>query len=87
MLSRRNLFGGESAEIASAIVHVLPGRAAALRGRLAALPGVDIHAESADGRVVITVEDTAQATAGDTLLSLHGIEDVLAVALVSHYEA
>lgn len=87
MLSRRNLFGGESAEIASAIVHVLPNRADALRGRLAALPGVDIHAESADGRFVITVEDTAQATAGDTLLSLHGVEDVLAVALVSHYEA
>lgn len=87
MITRRNLFGGDSVEIASAIVHVLPGRAEALGRRLAALPGVDIHARSDDGRFVVTVEDTAGATAGDTLLGLHRIEDVLSVALVSHYEA
>jgi hypothetical protein len=35
----------------------------------------------------VTVESTARASAGDTLLALHGFEEVLAAALVSHYEA
>jgi len=58
-----------------------------LRVQLARLPGLEIHAETPDGRFIITVEDTADANAGETLLALHRIEDVLAAALVSHYEA
>ena len=87
MAGRRQFLGGDPVEIASAVIHALPGRAAALRKRLAATPGVEVHAETKDGRFVVTVEDTAGASAGDTLLALHRIEDVLAAALVSHYEA
>lgn len=87
MLTRRQLIGGDRIEIASAIVSAIPGRDARLRERLAAMPGVEIHAQTPDGRFIITVEDTQEATAGDTLLALHRIEDVLAAALVSHYEA
>lgn len=86
MLTRRQVVGARRAELASAIVHALPGRAAILRGKLAAMPGVEIHAETLDGRFVVTVEDSAHASAGDTLLALHRIEEVLAAALVSHYE-
>lgn len=86
MLTRRQLIGGERIEIASAIVSAIPGRDARLRERLTAMPGVEIHAQTPDGRFIITVEDTHEATAGDTLLALHRIEDVLAAALVSHYE-
>jgi nitrate reductase NapD len=57
-----------------------------LRAQLKGLPGVEIHAETPDGRFIITVEDTAEANAGETLLALHRIDDVLAAALVSHYE-
>ena len=87
MRTRREFLGGDRVEIASAIVSAIPGRAASLRGRLERLPGVEIHAETPDGRFIVTVEDTAQASAGDTLLALHRIDDVLAAALVSHYEA
>lgn len=86
MLTRRELLGGEPHNLASAIVHALPGRREDLRGRMLELPGLEIHAETPDGRFIVTVEDSARATAGDTLLALHGLDGVLAAALVSHYE-
>ena len=86
MLTRRQVLGARPVNIASAIVHALPGRMASLRAQLGRLPGLEIHAETPDGRFVVTVEDTPQANAGETLLALHRIEDVLAAALVSHYE-
>jgi nitrate reductase NapD len=81
------LLGGEAVEIASAIVSALPGRRDELRTRIAGLPGVEIHAETPDGRFIVTVESTGAASAGDTLLALHRLDGVLAAALVSHYEA
>ena len=87
MLSRRRILGGDAVEIASAIVSALPGRREALRERMLALPGVEIHAETPDGRFIVTVESTGRSSAGDTLLALHGLDEVLAAALVSHYEA
>lgn len=86
VLTRRQVLGAPPAAIASAIVHALPGRKENLRAQLAQLPGVEIHAETPDGRFIVTVEDSAHANAGDTLLALHRIDDVLAAALVSHYE-
>jgi periplasmic nitrate reductase NapD len=86
MLGRRQLLGGDPVEVASAIVHAIPGRASALKDSLDALPGVEIHAQTPDGRFVVTVETAAGASVGDTLLALHRADGVLAVALVSHYE-
>lgn len=87
MVTRRRLLGGEPVEIASAVVSALPGRGAELRAQMLALPGVEIHAETPDGRFIVTVESTGRSSAGDTLLALHRLEAVLAAALVSHYEA
>ena len=86
MRGRRRWLGGRPGEVASAIVHALPGRAAALRTKLGAMPGIEIHGETADGRFVISVEDSGAGSTGDTLLALHRIEEVLAAALVAHYE-
>lgn len=86
MLTRRQLLGGPPAEIASVIVSALPGRREALRAQMLGLAGVEIHAETPDGRFIVTVESTPAATAGDTLLELHRLDGVLAAALVSHYE-
>ena len=87
MRTRREFLGAGPAEVVSVIVRALPGRLDRLRSRLEQMPGVEIHAEAPDGRLIVTVEDSARATAGDTLLALHRNEDVLAAALVAHYEA
>jgi nitrate reductase NapD len=86
MATRRQFLGGDRYEVASAVVYALPGRQGELRIALAAMPGVEVHAETPDGRFIVTVEPSARATAGDNLLALHNLEGVIAAALVSHYE-
>jgi nitrate reductase NapD len=71
--------------ISSAIVYALPGRADSLRTGLAGLPGVEIHAETADGRFVVTVEDVPGASAADTVMQLHRLDGVLSAAMVYQY--
>jgi len=69
-------------EIASAVVHAMPGRREAVHGQLKALPGVEIHAETGDGRFLVTVEDAGGARASDTIVALHRIEGVLSAAMI-----
>lgn len=72
-------------DIASAVVHALPGRRDAVRLQLAAMPGLQIHAETPDGRFVVTVEDTPGASAADAVVALHRLDGVLAAAMVYQY--
>jgi nitrate reductase NapD len=72
-------------DIASAVVSAMPGRREAVRAALLALSGVEIHAETPDGRFVVTVEDTARATAADTVVALHRLDGVLSAAMVFQY--
>lgn len=72
--------------ITSAIVYALPNAHEALRRHLPALPGVEIHAETPDGRFIITIEDSADAASvPDTVTALQGLEGVLSVAMVYQY--
>ena len=75
----------ESSDSVSALVSALPGKRDRLRAAMLGLPGVEIHGETRDGRFIVTIESTGAASAGDTLLALHRLDDVLAAALVSHY--
>jgi nitrate reductase NapD len=43
--------------ISSAIVHIVPARLDEACAALAAMPGVEIHARSPEGKVVVTIED------------------------------
>jgi nitrate reductase NapD len=72
-------------DIASAIVNAVPGRREAVRAALLATSGVEIHAETPEGRFVVTVEDTAQASAADTIIELHRLDGVLSAAMVYQY--
>ena len=85
MRGRRQVIGGEAVEVVSAIVSALPGQRERLRAAMLRLPGVEIHGETRDGRFIVSIESTGEASAGDTLLALHRLDDVLAAALVSHY--
>ena len=67
------------------LVHARPRRQAEVRGVLAALPGVEVHAALEDGRLVVTVEDAGHARAADTLSRIHRVEGVLSAALVYHH--
>lgn len=75
----------EGMNIASVIVRAHPDRLGGVRRALLALPGVDIHADPGDGRLVVTVEDTARSRAADVLVEMHRLEGVLSAALVYQY--
>lgn len=70
--------------VAGVLVHATPAKLDEVRRALAALPGVEIHAATDDGRLVVTVED-ALIPASDTVMALHRLDGVLSVALVYHH--
>jgi len=57
-----------TSDIASAVIHPIPGRRDELRAQLLRLDGVEIHGETADGRFVVTIEDGGRARASDTVV-------------------
>lgn len=71
--------------ICGVLVRARPERIEVAVAGLARLPGVEVHERTADGRLVVTVEDTPESTAADTLHKLHGVDGVIAASLVYHY--
>jgi len=71
--------------ISSAIVHILPAHLDEASVVLSGMPGVEIHACSPEGKVVVTLEDEDTNSAADSYVALHGITGVLSVAMVYQY--
>jgi periplasmic nitrate reductase NapD len=71
--------------ISSAIVHVVPARLDEACAALAGMPGVEIHARSTLGKVVVTLEDDDTESAANSYVALHGIPGVASVAMVYQY--
>jgi nitrate reductase NapD len=64
------------------LVHARREQTGAVRTRLERLAGVEVHADTPDGRLVITVEDTPQRHCIDTISDIRDLEGVLGASLV-----
>ena len=71
--------------ISSAIVHVSHARLDEACTILTGMPGVEIHARTPEGKVIVTLEDHDTNSAADSYVALHGIPGVMAVAMVYQY--
>ena len=71
--------------ITSAVVYATPLSRAQVKAGLVALSGVEIHAETEDGRFVITVEDVPGIRSGETVMRLHQLDGVQFAAMVYQY--
>ena len=71
--------------ISSAILHVAPQRFDEARGALLAMSGVEIHAESPEGKMIVVLEDDDLEAAANKYVALHGIPGVASVAMVYQY--
>lgn len=71
--------------ICSCVVHAKPGTGPKVAERVAALPGVDVHGGIAEGRLVVTLEDTPDTLAADTLGALNQVPGVINTVLIYHY--
>jgi nitrate reductase NapD len=68
--------------ISSAIVYGRPDQEAALRSQLASLAGVEVHAATADGKLVITIEADNDRAAVDTYETIERQPGVMSVAMI-----
>ena len=71
--------------ISSAVVRARPEKLERVQAQLRALPGVEVHAATGEGRIVVTVEDTDTGVAADTFIKLHDLEGVVSVSLVYQF--
>jgi nitrate reductase NapD len=71
--------------ICSCVVHTRPERATEVSARLLTIPGVEVHGGEAEGKLVVTVEDTVDTMAADTLGAMGAVEGVINTVLIYHY--
>ena len=72
-------------DISSAILHIVPGRPAEAPEALLRLSGLEIHAESPEGKMVVVLEDDDLESAANKYVTLHGMPGVASVAMVYQY--
>lgn len=66
------------------LVHTTPEAVTAVSTALAAMPGVDVHAATDDGRLVVTATDVGTLFASDSLMAMNQIAGVIGTSLVYH---
>ncbi|MFV0336464.1 MAG: chaperone NapD [Tropicimonas sp.] len=71
--------------ICGCLVHSMPARADSVRDALSAMGGVEVHAQTEDGRFVVVVEDTGEARASDIIMEMHQIPGVVSLTLTYHH--
>ena len=71
--------------ICGCLVHATAEKFDAVRDGIVTMDGVEVHATSEDGRIVVVVEDTETATASEQIMALHQIPGVISVTLTYHH--
>lgn len=75
---------GPEIHLASLLIHVRPGRVAAVRAALAALDGVEVHLEQ-DSKLVVTLEGPHEGWIADRMTTIHLMPGVLSAVMVFHH--
>lgn len=71
--------------ICSLVVHLAPARSKDAALAIAALPGVEVHEHTQDGRLVVTaIDEPGGAQAFDQIAQIHRTPGVVAASLVYH---
>lgn len=68
--------------IASMVIRSRPEDIRSITASLDEMTGVDIHAVTPDGRLVITIEADNRDTCGERLMAIHALPRVLSAGLV-----
>lgn len=71
--------------IAGVVVYARPNSGEELQTELTTLTGVEIHAVSDEGKMVLTIENQHETDLADTLLEMQKLDGVLSASLVYHH--
>jgi periplasmic nitrate reductase NapD len=70
--------------ISSAIVHARPGSVSVVEAGLAALAGVEVHAISPEGKLIVTIETEDDGSNVATYEQIGRLDGVMSAAMVYH---
>lgn len=70
--------------ISSIIVHAQPTELASVRGSLEQIPGVEVHAATDDGKLVVTIETDTDGETARTFDRINAMDGVMSAAMVFH---
>ena len=71
--------------VCSCVVHTKPEKAGDVARDLRRLSGVEVHGGEAEGKLVVTVEDTEVSLAADSLSAIGAVKGVINTVLIYHY--
>jgi nitrate reductase NapD len=70
--------------VSSLVVHGAADRLAAISAVIAGLPGVEIHASDAAGKLIVTLETDSQGEISQRIEAIRALDGVFAASLVYH---
>lgn len=71
--------------ISGVLIHARPENRERVKLQLEQVAGVEVHASTDDGKLVVTVEASADRTAADTVYKLQDMPGVIAASMVYHH--
>ncbi|MFS2127696.1 chaperone NapD [Pseudomonas sp. Pseusp97] len=74
----------QSIQIASLIVHSRPELLEAVKANLLRLPGLEVHQQSPQGKLVVVLEAAHEASILDNLNAIQNLPGVLNAVLIYH---
>lgn len=71
--------------LAGVLVHANPERAAVVQQALTQMPGVEVHAVSDVGKLVVTVEQEDDRQTAEAMMKFYEVEGVLSASMIYHH--
>ncbi len=68
--------------ISGVLVHARQEKAEKVSEALNAMSGVEVHEKTADGRLIVTIEESDNRPSGEAVMSLSNIDGVLSASLI-----
>lgn len=75
----------ETMNISSVLVNARPEKVMQVQGDLCARAGVEVHAASAEGRLIVTIEAESDRAVADIFEQINRQPGVLSVSMVYHH--
>ena len=70
--------------ISGVLVHAYPQKAASVTRKLKSMDGFEVHANTDEGKIVVTIEKPDDSSIADAMLELQDIPGVLNASMVYH---
>jgi len=71
--------------IAGVVIYASPHSEMGVKSQLAALPGVEVHAVTDEGKMVVTIENLYESDLADTVMQMQSLQGVLSASMVYHH--